>query len=798
MRFLLFIVFVMLSITCFSQTEKYSRAQIDLSETGKDIRALQALGIAVDHGEYKKGVSFTSDFSATELALIQQSGFKVTVLIDDVQKFYSEQNKPSTSQSKKKSASACSPVAVNTPLKPQHFHLGSYAGYYTYQELLDELDSMRAAFPNLISVKQAIDTFHTIEGRPIYWLRVSNHPDSNQTKPQLIYTALHHAREPASISQQIYCLWYLLENYSSNAQVQSIVDNCEMYFVPCLNPDGYLYNQINFPSGGGMWRKNRRDNLDGTYGVDLNRNYGYFWGYDNIGSSNNTSSDTYRGTSGFSEPETQAIKWFIEQHQFAINLNYHTYSNDLIYPWGYIASFKTPDSLLFDAYGSFLTKYNNYKYGTGDQTVGYVTNGDSDDWGYGEQTSKNKVFSFTPEVGPGSTGFYPPATDIEGLCADNLFANLNAAKLILQYARVSSASSPICTQLTNEFAFQLQRLGLANGGTFTVSIQALDNWVLTTGSSKTYSNMVLLQQVTDSISFSLNPAITNGQPFRMLLTVNNGMYDESDTITLFYRTATSITSTQANAWNWASGTWSATTSDFYSAPTSITDSPNGNYIDNSFNVLNFSNELDLTNATAPALSYYCKWQLEAAYDYVALEVSTDHGSTWTPACGLYTHDGSANQLQNQPIYDGDHLMNWVKELIDLQSYANQKIKLRFVLAADNAVNGDGFYFDDFTIIGIDTSLHSNGFTEANVNDAIQLIPNPATRSIRLTSIDNELVQIRIMNALGMEIPLTSTTLNTVKSTKTIAIDDLTPGYYTIQLINKDGHFIQKHFIKISD
>src|SRR6185503_2455375 len=108
----------------------------------------------------------------------------------------------------------------------------------------------------------------------------------------------------------------LLENYNTNPEVKYLIDNLEMYFVPVVNPDGYIYNETTNPNGGGMWRKNRRDNLDGEYGVDLNRNYGYNWGYDNNGSDPNTASDTYRGDTSFSEPETQNLKNFCNARQF--------------------------------------------------------------------------------------------------------------------------------------------------------------------------------------------------------------------------------------------------------------------------------------------------------------------------------------------------------------------------------------------------------------------------------------------------------------------------------------------------
>ncbi len=94
----------------------------------------------------------------------------------------------------------------------------------------------------------------------------------------MLYTALTHAREPASVQQLLYFMYYILENYGVDDEITDIVDNTELYFVPCVNPDGYVYNQMESPQGGGMWRKNRRNNGDGSFGVDLNRNFGYKWG----------------------------------------------------------------------------------------------------------------------------------------------------------------------------------------------------------------------------------------------------------------------------------------------------------------------------------------------------------------------------------------------------------------------------------------------------------------------------------------------------------------------------------------
>jgi carboxypeptidase T len=71
---------------------------------------------------------------------------------------------------------------------------------------------------------------------------ISNNPNVDEEKPEVLYTAIHHAREPASLSQTIFYMWYLLENYETSEEVRFLIDHTEMYFIPVVNPDGYIIN----------------------------------------------------------------------------------------------------------------------------------------------------------------------------------------------------------------------------------------------------------------------------------------------------------------------------------------------------------------------------------------------------------------------------------------------------------------------------------------------------------------------------------------------------------------------------
>jgi hypothetical protein len=143
---------------------------------------------------------------------------------------------------------------------------------------------------------------------------------------------------------------YLTTNYGSDSRVTDLLNTVEVWIVPVGNPDGYQYTFTTER----LWRKNLRDNNgDGQIavgdGVDINRNFPSHWGYDNEGSSPSGSDDTYRGSAPGSEPETQAVMDFISNNDFKFILSYHTYSNLILYPWGWQVKTTSLDDPIFVA-----------------------------------------------------------------------------------------------------------------------------------------------------------------------------------------------------------------------------------------------------------------------------------------------------------------------------------------------------------------------------------------------------------------------------------------------------------------
>ncbi len=556
-----------------SQTPKYYKVQMQ----GDEKLALQLLklGITIDHSD-RDDEGIVAEISEFELQTLKQNNIKHKVLISDLAKFYEERNKADVA-GKTAAAAICNAPKI---AKPTYFHLGTMGGFFTFAQMTQILDSMALLYPNLISVKQALSPL-SHEGRTVWQVKISDNPNIDENEPELLYTAVHHAREPQSMSQLLFYMWYLLENYATNPDIKATLDNTELYFVPCVNPDGYVYNQTTNPNGGGMWRKNRKVNGGGTFGVDLNRNYSYFWGYDNAGSSPTSSSDTYRGTSGFSEPETQAIRNFCNQRQFTTALNAHTYGNLLIYPWGYLPSIYTPDSATFVNWSVLLTETSRFLYGTGDQTVNYVTNGDADDWMYGEQVTKPKMLAMTPEAGSQGDGFWPASSRIIDICKLTYNQNYYLAKMAGKFAIARDAQDKFLS--SNGFIkYDLQRLGLT-AGAFTVNISPVGFDISSVGADKIYPALTQNQTVRDSISFTLNGGLTVGQTVKYLIGINDGNYIHYDTISKIYGTPVVLLNDNGNstATNYTtSGTWGLSTTKFVSPPTSITESPAGNYTSN--------------------------------------------------------------------------------------------------------------------------------------------------------------------------------------------------------------------------
>lgn len=424
-----------------------------------------------------------------------------------------------------------------TASTPFNFSFGSMGGYYTYVEAMAILDDMRVKYPTLISGKDTIG--FTYEGRPIIAVRISDNPDVNEAgEDEWLMTSLHHANEVMGMSVVFYYAWYLLEHYGDDPVIRKLLNNSALYLIPVVNPDGLAFNESTNPSGGGTWRKNRKPRVIGAtthYGVDLNRNYGYKWGYTHAGQlgqagSNFAGNSYYRGTAAWSEQETSSMRNFCEAHHFTAAFNYHAWDDSFNYPWNFDIDSLTPDKNIFTAIAQYCTEDNLFEYGTFNQTLGYTANGTSDDWLYGEQLSKSKIYAFTIEVGK---SFYPAQSLIIPYCDSLLQANLKMLKMAAAYAEVTETSSNTITSFTSQVEFSIKRFSIQDSD-FTVSVQPLnlpEVQINVTGPPLVYNDLNFLEQrAGGSISYEVPPTTPNGTNVRFLLTVSNGNWAISDTI----------------------------------------------------------------------------------------------------------------------------------------------------------------------------------------------------------------------------------------------------------------------------
>ncbi len=760
--------------------ETYSRVRIPLETT--EIQQLQALGIDLGNGSYKAGVFIEAEISAYDMQLLQNAGIAYEVLIEDMTAWYQARIEASKDYEPVRNLSERYPI-------PQNWELGSMGGFYTYDQILDKLDFMAEEWPDLVSTRQPISEDNSHQGYPIWWVRISDNPEVQQNKPRVLYTSLIHAREGIGVQQMMYFMLHLLENYETNNEVKNLVDNYELYFVPAVNPDGYMYNEQISPNGGGMWRKNRRNN-GGSYGVDINRNFGYMWGIDNNGSSPNPSSDTYRGPAAFSEPETDNLRMICETIDFQIALNYHSYSNLLLYPWGYTTE-TCPDDEIFHAHATLMTQDNNYTIGPGSTTI-YATNGGSDDWMYGEQETKNAIFSYTPELGSSSDGFWPSLNRIVPLCQENMLQNFLAGFLSGNYGHFVDNSPFIFNTHDFYINFDLQRLGFGETEEWLVSIEPLDESIITVSDPVSIGYLEILESVNDSIWIQLNPELLSGAQFSFVVHMDNGSFVQSDTLTKFYGVTSVVFEDDGNTFdNWFSNKWNVTSNSYYSPTGSITDSPNGNYANNEYNPVVLVEPIDLTNTGFAMLTFMAKWDIESGYDYVQLLARSEGSVGWTPLEGKYTRSGSNNQAPGQPLYDGTS--GWVQEEIDLTDFVGTNLLLSFVLKSDGFVTGDGFYFDDMVITVMDIETETDELAAAKTKLIGKVYPNPAQTMIQVPVYANTEASIEISDLTGRS--LLNQLVAPSETRFTVDVSNWDKGVYFVRISTANAAQVEKFVIK---
>lgn len=715
-------------------------------------------GVEIEHSVLKRDVYVEAHFNATTLADLQKRGVRVDVIVSDVQAQNRERIAKSKiflhdfSQDKRRGGSIAA---------PRNFKLGSMGGFYTLDELDAEFARMKTQFPDLITTPETIGS--SIESRPIYAYRVGTASALAQRKPEILYTAVHHAREPGSASNLVYLLWDLFERFAANdPEAQYLLNNRQLYVVPMTNPDGYAYNQINNPEGGGMWRKNRRRNSNGTVGVDLNRNYGTqeYWSSPNNGSSTSPSSDTYRGTAPFSEPETQAIRDFCNRHAFKTAINYHTYSNLLIYPYSYTER-ETPDSTYFRAICAEITKVNRYSGGRDLQTVGYSVRGASDDWMYGESDGHGKIMTMTPEVGTVTDTFWPSADRIIPQGVENLSTNLQTAWSAETNLR------PVQTFLTESqqtgrtrINIEVQNLGIVQAREeATLRITPLVKGVDIALPQRALKKLRSTEFQREIFDVQADSTVANGARIPVEILITQEGVPRRDTVQMQIFQPDRIDLFSGDASKWELGRWGVV-ADRELGKSVLTDSPSGLYRIRDANYVRYGSSISLRGVRSATLEFRTKWSIEANYDFAVAQASVDNGVTWKSLQSSLMKPGQGGAQPTDGFGFDGNFPQWIRQECSLDEFVGKDIMLRFgVLSDANGGQFDGWYLSDIALRTYKDSVAARQTMLTVVND-LRVLPNVVlgerelqiiVPTAMLQSVPQQTLTVTIFNMLGQRV-----------------------------------------------
>ncbi|KAI1320451.1 hypothetical protein EDD11_000836 [Mortierella claussenii] len=295
-----------------------------------------------------------------------------------------------------------------------------FKNYHEHTEIRDFYLQLTDDYPDLITFIPSIGK--TVEGRDIFAIKLTakEKDGSVKEKPQIWWQGLQHAREWAGGSTVQFLTHHLSTNYGKDDNVTAILRDTEFIIVPIMNVDGYDYTWTR----NRLWRKNRRNNGLGAWGVDLNRNWDDHFAEG--GSSGFPWSETYHGPSAASEPEVQAMQEFFGQQKRIVGaIDFHCYSQLVLRPEGWTTApspHEKEHKFVGDKIVSVIKSVHGKQYISEPSVALYKTTGAGSDWFYGEKATKanngQRVYSYTIELRPsdtnpgGRSGFILPPEEI--------------------------------------------------------------------------------------------------------------------------------------------------------------------------------------------------------------------------------------------------------------------------------------------------------------------------------------------------------------------------------------------------
>ena len=375
--------------------------------TVADRNAVLALGLDPTEHATRKGIGVVL-YGDEDAATLREAGYTWDVEVRDLEAQMARQ---------RAADEAYAASVAESPLP------SGRATYRTYADYLTDMDSLAAQYPNL--TKPLTLENRTVLGQPIRGLEISTNADNTADgKPVFLLMGAHHAREWPSAEHTIEFGFDLLQSYAAgDARATRLLQGMRLVIVPVVNVDGFQISRNAAPLGdfsvfdyemkrkncsisqytpsqyrNGSCSKNKAGRLRGT---DLNRNYPGFWG--GPGASTAWSSDTYRGDSPGSEPESDAVREFISDRAVTMMISNHTFSNLVLRPPSLAQTGKSPDEPVYKQVADSMAQANQYTSQAAYQL--YDTSGSTEDWSYWITGG----FGFTFEIGP--DGFHPAYED---------------------------------------------------------------------------------------------------------------------------------------------------------------------------------------------------------------------------------------------------------------------------------------------------------------------------------------------------------------------------------------------------